>query len=38
MNLSSRYVGSLLSLVLAVLGTMTMIAGTGTSQAWADVI
>jgi hypothetical protein len=37
MNLSFSFVGSLLFLVLAVLGTMTIV-GSSTSQAWADVI
>jgi hypothetical protein len=37
MNLSFSYAGSLLFLVLAVVGT-TMIVGGSITQAWADVI
>jgi hypothetical protein len=38
MNLSFSYVGSLLLLlVLAVMGTTTMIVGSSISQVWADV-
>src|SRR5918996_1672232 len=38
MNLSFSYVGSLLFLAVAVVGTTTIVGGSSTSQAWADVI